>query len=166
MTDAPPDRPAILPDVPHLVTARDIVMGAAASRDWQPQHHNHQVALRMNLPGVIMNAPTQTGWLHGYAKRWAGPGARIAAWRLKMRAPVCSGDQILFTGRVLKVSAASGQSAWMWVWLDLGIDKGETVLSTMRLVLARPTQPGFRCLDIPDDEWVPPGLDPSGLDVA
>ncbi|MDD3800420.1 MAG: hypothetical protein PHE36_14720, partial [Novosphingobium sp.] len=64
----------LLPVV-RTVSARDIVMGAAASRDWQRQHHDIAYAREMNLPDVIMNAPTQTGWLHAYAMSWAGPGA-------------------------------------------------------------------------------------------
>ena len=29
-----------LPPLRRIVSARDIAMGAAASRDWQPQHHD------------------------------------------------------------------------------------------------------------------------------
>lgn len=47
-----------LPPLRRIVSARDITMGAAASRDWQPQHHDIAHAQGMKLPDIIMNAPT------------------------------------------------------------------------------------------------------------
>lgn len=145
-----------LAPVTRTVLARDIVMGAAASRDWQPQHHDVAYAREMNLPDVIMNAPTQTGWFHAYAMAWAGEGARIARWKLKMRRSICPGAQVTLTGEVTQV-----ESAWTeaeWVWLELRISGAEEQLSSMQLLLARPIELDRTCWVIPANQWVVPSL--------
>ena len=112
------------------------VMGAAASRDWQPQHHDIGYAQEMKLPGIIMNAPTQTGWFHAYAMDWAGPGAQIARWRLKMRRPICPGAEITFSGTVKRVETT--EQGVNWVWLDLRSDSGNELMSSMVVLLLKP----------------------------
>ena len=140
------------------VSARDIAMGAAVSRDWQPQHHDIAYAREMNLPDIIMNTPTQTGWFHGYVMDWAGPGARIARWRLKMRRSVCPEAEVTLSGDVIRRDAAWGGSEWLW--LDLRFTGGGEILSTMRILLARPSVAGgTSCWDIPAESWCPPPLD-------
>lgn len=146
----------MLPPLGHDVTALDIIMGAAATRDWNRQHHDDVYSREMRLPGVIMNAPTQTGWFHAYAMRWAGPGARIARWKLKMRKPVVSGAQLRFSGKSVHQEPAG--SAAHWIWLDLSMEGESQLHSTMNLLLARPTVAGTSCWDIPQDQWQPPAL--------
>ncbi len=147
--------PELVP-LTRMVTARAIVMGAAASRDWQRQHHDTAYAHEMKLPDVIMNTPTQTAWFHGYAMTWAGPEARIARWRLKMRRPVCPGAEIVLSGAVARREPAGPEAEW--IWLDLRFGQGGDTLSSMVLLLARPTPAGRSCWDIPAAEWTPPPL--------
>jgi acyl dehydratase len=132
----------------RLVTAFDIVMGAAASRDWQPQHHDADHARAMNLPGIIMNAPTQTGWFHAVVMSWAGREARIRRWKLRMLRPVCAGMRVELGGAVTgRQPAAPGLE---WCWIDLSMEDRGEVLSTMRLVLIRSTESAGT---LPDTEW-------------
>lgn len=121
---------------PHSVriTARHIVLGAMASRDWQPQHHDHEYARAANLPGVILNTPAQTQWFIGYATAWAGPEARPARWRLSMKAPISSGDEVDFSGVVEAVKTdAAGHD---WVVFNLAMTRGDQTVSTFRLLCA------------------------------
>lgn len=137
-----------LPREVRLVTAYDIVMGAAASRDWQPQHHDAGHARAMNLPGIIMNAPTQTGWFHAMAMTWTGREARIRRWKLRMLRPVCAGMRVEIGGALTdRKRAAPGLE---WCWLDLAMEEGGEALSTMRLVLVRSTEPAA---SLPEAEW-------------
>ena len=48
-----------LPDLLLPVTRKLVSMGAAASRDWQPQHHDPDWARKAGLPDIIMNNYTQ-----------------------------------------------------------------------------------------------------------
>lgn len=129
-----------LPAEVREVTAFDIVMGAAASRDWQPQHHDADHARTMNLPNVIMNTPTQTGWFHAYAMAWAGPRASIGRWKLKMLRPVCPGMTVEISGVVADRQAASAGREW--IWIDLRIEASSAILSTMQLLVLRAADAG------------------------
>lgn len=127
---------ATLPVETRVVTACDIVMGAAATRDWQRQHHDHVHAINMQLPGIIMNAPTQSGWLHAYAMRWAGEGARIIKWQLKMRAPICPGEVIHLSGQVTTCQfTEKGQTENLI--LELKLSTQDEVKTVMNLNLRR-----------------------------
>lgn len=145
-----------LPTVTRTVTARDIVMGAAASRDWQPQHHDEAYARSMNLPGIIMNTPTQTGWFHAYVMDWAGPAARIARWRLRMLRPVCADVSITLSGGILQRQAA--EPGFEWLRLFLRMTASENDHSTMEMQLCRPTDGGGTCWEIPSEKWRSPPL--------
>lgn len=139
MSETLPPLPPLAPRT-RMVTARDVVMGAAASRDWQPQHHDIGYAQGMKLPDIIMNAPTQTGWFHAYAMDWAngwgGPGTQIARWRLKMRRPICPGAEVTFSGAVTRHE--TGVQGVNWVWLNLRSDSGDELLSNMVILLSKP----------------------------
>lgn len=143
-----------LPTVRRTVTARDVVLGATASRDWQPQHHDHHKALAMNLPDIIMNAPTQTGWFHAHALAWAGPAAFLARWRLEMVRPIHPGLTLDLSGEAIREEQARDTGAWLW--LDLAMTAATEIHSRMRLLLWRPSgTAGIR----PDFSRYPP-LDP------
>lgn len=127
-----------LPAVTRTVSARDIVMGAAASRDWQPQHHDADHARAMKLPGIIMNTPTQTGWFHGYLLEWAGNDARIGRWKLSMIRPICPGMEVTLNGTVTASQAAACGGEWLW--LELSMTAQGELASTMRVVLLVPEE--------------------------
>lgn len=145
-----------LPPVTRIVGTRDIIMGAAASRDWQPQHHDVDYAHEMNLPGIIMNAPTQTGWFHAFAMGWAGAGGRIARWRLKMSRPVSPGTEVTLVGEVTHCQSAI--AGFTWVWLDLRMVAGGEALSAMKVLLCLPLEPDRTCWGIAVEDWLPPAL--------
>ena len=150
--------PKALQPLVRSVSARDIIMAAAASRDWQPQHHDADHARAVNLPGVIMNTPTQTGWFHAYALQCLGGMARIGRWNLKMLRPVYPGLSVKLSGTVI-LRRPADHRGWEWLWLDLEMQADEAVLSTMRLLLISP-QPGAdsQMLDL-DAEILWPPLD-------
>lgn len=125
---------ATLPPRSVRFTARHIVLGATASRDWQPQHHDHAYALAANLPGIILNTPAQTQWFIGYVTAWAGPEARPARWRLSMKAPISPGDAIDLSGTVEAVKPdAMGHD---WAVFSLAMTRGQETVSTFRLLCA------------------------------
>ncbi|MFZ4111091.1 MAG: MaoC/PaaZ C-terminal domain-containing protein [Polymorphobacter sp.] len=133
-----------LAELVRTVSARDVVMGAAATRDWQPQHHDADHARAMNLPGVIMNTPTQTGWFHAYAVHCLGNTARVGRYRLTMLRPVYPGLTLTMSGAVVGCEPC-GLSNRDWVWLDLAMHAGHGTLSTMLLLLIRSSKGADSC---------------------
>ncbi len=93
-----------LPELRIEVTPRTVVMGASASRDWQPQHHDHvhctQVA---NLPDIFLNTPHQAGYMERYLTDWSGPHGRLAKLGFRMKKTVVPGDTMVLNATVTEV---------------------------------------------------------------
>jgi acyl dehydratase len=118
-----------LPPLRVPVTARTIVMGASASRDWQPQHHDHEWAVRRSgTGGIFLNTPAQAGWIERFLTDWSGPRGRLGRMEFRMRRSVRPGDELCFTG-VVRSLAQDGTGCW-WARVDveLSVD-GERVTS-------------------------------------
>jgi acyl dehydratase len=148
---------ARLPPLAIAMAARHIVMGAAASRDWQPQHHDHRHAVeRMGLPGIILNTPAQAGWLSRYVTDWSGPRGRIARLRFRMLKPVCPGDTVIARGVVDRADRAA--QGWWWVFLTLEVRRGDTVVTEAELLLALPGAHGVEPWRAAAADWQPPPL--------
>lgn len=144
---------ASLPPRSVQFTARHITLGAMASRDWQPQHHDHDHARAASLPGIILNTPAQTQWFIGYATEWTGPEARPARWRLGMKAPVSPGEAVTFTGVVEAVK--TGVAGHEWVVFNLAMMRGEEAVSTFRLMCAV----GEGVWQLSGANWQPPAFE-------
>ena len=91
----------VLPELRVTMTAQKIISAAAATRDWQPIHHDHAVAAASGLRGIILNAPSQTGWISKYITDWAGPRAQIKRLSFKMKDSICPGDALCLNGEVI-----------------------------------------------------------------
>jgi acyl dehydratase len=82
------------------MTAQKIISAAAATRDWQPIHHDHEAATRSGLRGIILNAPSQAGWISKYITDWAGQHAQIKRLSFKMKDSICPDDALVMTGEI------------------------------------------------------------------
>lgn len=136
-----------LPELVVAVTPRTVIMGAAASRDWQPQHHDHAWAVAKVGPrGIFLNTPNQAGWIERYVTAWAGPEARLGRMRFRMRRTVCPGDELHVNGTVTRVA----DDGWVDLDITLTVD-GETVTTcSARLCVPR---------DVADNPWARRGDD-------
>lgn len=142
-----------LPAATVTLAVHHIVQGAAASRDWQPLHHDVDwVRDRAGLPDVILNTPSQAGWIARFLAARLGPSSRLGALRLRMRRPIMPGSRLGFHGLVTDVSKAE-QGFW-WVELQLEVRCGGEVMTLAR---ARMALPG-RCSPWQVGTWQPSGV--------
>lgn len=126
-----------LPPLTVAVTPRMIIMGAATSRDWQPQHHDMAWATgSAGLPNIIMNNYTQAGWICRYITDWCGADGRIGRLRFSMKQPICPGDELLFAGSIKALEP--GNDAMFWVEIDVQITAGGQLATTASIRLALP----------------------------
>ena len=144
-----------LPLLRIQITAKTIVMGASASRDWQPQHHDAIWARsNANLPAIIMNNYTQAGLISRYVTDWTGPDGRIGRLKFKMRKPICPGDELLFNGSITQVTKTIYRFSWLDLAVDMSVD--DVAVTTAQLRLALPTAVNaaspWKC---PSAQWVP-----------
>src|SRR6478672_591798 len=66
-----------LPVLSYDVTSTTIVLGALATRDWRPQHHDFHFATERNgVQDIFLNAPNQAAWFERYITDWTGARGR------------------------------------------------------------------------------------------
>ena len=71
-----------LPALGVDVTASTVVLGALATRDWRPMHHDYDFAVNRNgVKNIFLNTPNQAAWFERYLTDWTGPKGRMGRIR-------------------------------------------------------------------------------------
>ena len=145
-----------LPPLRYPVSATTVVLGAMASRDWRPMHHDRDFAINRNgVKDIFLNTPTQAGWLERYLFDWSGPGARLAKMRFAMKESIFPGTEMRFSGNVTEV-AADTRGDWAWVDVKLAIHvDGDTLATECEARLALPVHPEINLWSVPTTDWNP-----------
>jgi acyl dehydratase len=66
----------------------DLVRYAAATRDWNPIHWDHEAAVAAGLPGVVVHGLLQAAWALTEASRHRPGNAPLASARVRFRSPL------------------------------------------------------------------------------
>lgn len=120
-----------LPELRVAMTAQKIISAAAATRDWQPIHHDHDIAIKSGLRGIILNAPSQTGWISKYITDWAGPYAQIKRLAFKMKDSICPNDAMTINGEV--VSKEENTDGSYQITANVTISAGEKLKTSAEI---------------------------------
>jgi acyl dehydratase len=97
-----------LPDLAYDVTATTVVLGALATRDWRPMHHDKDFAQKRNgVRDIFLNTPNQAAWFERYLTDWTGPHGRLGRMRFRMKDSVFPGEHG-FSARVKQVHRRGG----------------------------------------------------------
>ena len=143
-----------LPTLELPITARIVVMGASSSRDWQPQHHDHEWATtRAGTKDIFLNTPNQAGWIERYLTDWTGPHGRLGRIKFRMRRPVYPGETLVFNGTVRETGVDEAGCAWVDVDLELTV--GEDVATEVSARLAVPQDEKDNPWRRSGDDWRP-----------
>ncbi|MFP6655915.1 MAG: hypothetical protein VCB25_09820 [Myxococcota bacterium] len=111
---------ATLPELAKKVEPVTVVLGAMASRDWRPQHHDYQFATEHNgLENIIMNTPNLAAWFERYLTDWTGPKGRLGRITFRMKDSVYPGEIMTFSGSVTEVGEAQNEVGWVAVTIEL-----------------------------------------------
>lgn len=143
-----------LPPLDVDVTPRVVIMGASASRDWQPQHHDHAWAVeKVGTKGIFLNTPNLAGWFERYLTDWTGPLGRLGRLRFRMRRSICAGDRMSMSGSVTRV--ATDDEGCHWADVDLTVTaNGETAVECTARV-AIPADPADTPWTRSGERWRP-----------
>ena len=90
--------------LPALVVPLDrsfIVAAAIASRDYQPVHHDPDLARGGGSEDVFMNILASQGLVGRYITDWAGPNAQLRKIAIRLGASNYPGDTMVLTGQVV-----------------------------------------------------------------
>ncbi|MCC7076307.1 MAG: hypothetical protein IT198_04200 [Acidimicrobiia bacterium] len=147
-----------VPELRYDVTATTVILGALATRDSRPMHHDRDFAQRRNgVRDVFMNTPNQAAWFERFLTDWTGPYGRLGRMRFRMRDSVFPGDEMVMRGTVTDV--ATDEAGCGWVEVDvtmLAITEGEErVATTCRARVAVPVEAGDNPWQRRGDAWRP-----------
>ena len=140
-----------LPLLEHDVTATTVVLGAIATRDWRPMHHDRDFAqVRNGTRDIFLNTPNQQAWFERYVTDWTGPTGRLGRMSFRIRDSVFPGDRMVITGAVDETGTDDTGCGWVSIAIELRV--GDRVCTTCRARVALPTAPD-------DNPWRRRGAD-------
>jgi acyl dehydratase len=134
-----------LPSLVVDVSATTVVLGALASRDWRPMHHDYKFATERNgTRDIFLNTPNQAAWFERYLTDWTGPKGRMGRIQFRMKASVFPGDEMVFSGSVSDVK--TDDAGCGWASLELSLKVGDTTVTDCTATVALPN-------DHDDNPW-------------
>ncbi len=126
-----------LPPLSVDVSATTVILGALASRDWRPMHHDRDFAIHRNgVRDIFMNTPNQAAWFERYVTDWTGPRGRLGRMKFRMRDSVFPGDTMVFRGTVEGVETDETGCAWATVATQLTVDDKVMTECAVRVAVA------------------------------
>ena len=143
-----------VPPLRYEVTATTVVLGALASRDWRPMHHDHAFAVERNgLKDIFLNTPNQAAWFERYLTDWTGPTGRLGRMTFRMRGSVFPGDTMVFGGTVSASSVDAVGCGWLELALDLRVAGEVKTSCTARIAV--PTSSDDNPWTRRAERWIP-----------
>ena len=143
-----------LPELSYPVTATTVVLGALASRDWRPMHHDKDFAQQRNgVQDIFLNTPNQAAWFERYVTDWTGPHGRLGRMTFRMKGSVFPGDTMVFSGTVVDTHTDDAGCSWATVDVALAVD-GD-VKTTCTASVALPADADDNPWARRGDRWTP-----------
>jgi acyl dehydratase len=143
-----------LPALTYDVTATTVVLGALATRDWRPQHHDYHFATERNgVKDIFMNAPNQAAWFERYVTDWTGPRGRLGRMSFRMKDSVFPGDTMTLTGTV--TSTGTDDAGCGWAELEVTMRAGDRTATTCGVRVAVPKSADDNPWARSGDAWRP-----------
>ncbi|MDX1649673.1 MAG: MaoC/PaaZ C-terminal domain-containing protein [Myxococcota bacterium] len=140
-----------LPELAVEVTPTTVVLGALASRDWRPMHHDKDFAQKRNgVRDIFINTPHNAAYFERYITDWTGPFGRLGRIRFRMKDSVFPGDTMVFHGRVEKAETDDAGCGWVELALELRVGEKTTTECTARVAVP---------VDDADNPWARKGDD-------
>jgi acyl dehydratase len=126
----------VLADLAYDVTATTVVLGALATRDTRPMHHDHDFAVNRNgTPDIFLNTPNQAAWFERYLTDWSGPFGRLGRMTFRMKGSVFPGDTMVFSATVEHVETDDVGCGWATVTVRLTVNDDLKTDCTARVAL-------------------------------
>ena len=133
------------------VTATTVVLGALASRDWRPMHHDHDFAVHRNgTQDIFLNTPNQAAWFERYVTDWTGPKGRLGRMKFRMKGSVFPGDTMVMRAKVESVDTDEAGCSWAALLVSLSVDDELKTDCSVRVALPN---------DADDNPWTRRGHD-------
>jgi acyl dehydratase len=143
-----------LPELAIDVSPTTVVLGALASRDFRPMHHDKDFAQERNgTKHVFINTPHNAAYFERYITDWTGPKGRLGRIKFRMKDSVFPGDTMVFHGKVEKVE--TDDAGCGWVDLAVRLTVGEKITTECTARVAVPSAEGDNPWKRRGDQWKP-----------
>ncbi len=127
-----------LPALNYEVTATTVVLGALATRDWRPMHHDKDFAVERNgTQDIFLNTPNQAAWFERYLTDWTGPHGRLARVTFRMKGSVFPGDTMSLQGVVESTEVDDVGCGFVSVDVTLSVDGDVKTTCSARIAVPR-----------------------------
>jgi acyl dehydratase len=127
-----------LPTLEYEVSATTVVLGALATRDWRPMHHDKDFAVHRNgTQDIFLNTPNQAAWFERYLTDWSGPHGRLARVTFRMKGSVFPGDTMVLHGVVESTEVDEAGCGFAAVAVTLAVDGDVKTTCAARIALPR-----------------------------
>ena len=127
------------------VRATTVVLGALATRDYAPMHHDHAYATHTSgTRDIFLNTPHQAALFERYLGDWSGPRGRLGRMRFSMKDSVCPGDTLQIAGHIEQAQRDAQGCGWLQVVLEMSV--AGKLMTQCHARLALP-------LDASDNPW-------------
>jgi acyl dehydratase len=148
---------SLLPELTKEVAPVTVVLGAMASRDWRPQHHDYKFATEQNgLENIIMNTPNLAAWFERYLTDWSGPKGRLGRIKFRMKDSVYPGETMRFLGTVTSVEPVHNVKKDVgWVAVSTELHAGEKLCVTCEARIAIPASLDANPWTLRGEDWRP-----------
>ena len=144
-------------DLPPLsidVSTTTVVLGALASRDWRPMHHDYHFAVERNgMREVFLSTPNQAAWFERYLTDWTGPRGRLGRMKFRMKDSVFAGETMVLEGLVRRVETDDTGCGWCEVDVTMRVGERTSTQCTARIAI--PTTPDDNPWARRGDRWKP-----------
>jgi uncharacterized protein len=145
-----------LPPLRHDVTATTVVLGALATRDWRPMHHDRDFAVERNgARDIFLNTPNQQAWLERFVTDWTGPRGRPGRLRFQMHDSIYPGEAMTLTGTVTGTGTDGAGCGWATVDVEIRAGDPDRLCTTATVRVALPTSPDDNPWRRSGDRWAP-----------
>jgi hydroxyacyl-ACP dehydratase HTD2-like protein with hotdog domain len=143
-----------LPQLGYDVTATTVVLGALASRDWRPMHHDFKFATERNgVQDIFLNTPNLAAWFERYITDWTGPKGRLGRMKFRMGDSVFPDNHMVITGIVTGTETDDTGCGWVDLAIQLTADERPCCSATARTAL--PTDSDDNPWSRRGDAWRP-----------
>jgi hypothetical protein len=136
------------------VSATTVILGALATRDWRPMHHDRDFAINRNgTRDIFMNTPNLAAWFERYVTDWTGPRGRLGRMKFRMKDSIFPGDRMVFNGSVEKVETDDVGCAWAHLNVDVSV--GDRLCTSCAVRVALPVGAADNPWRRKGDDWKP-----------
>jgi len=143
-----------VPELEVEISPTTVVLGAMASRDWRPMHHDKDYAVeRAGAPHIFMNTQNQAAWFERFLTDWTGPRGRLGRMQFQMKTPVCPGDHMVLSGVVESVETDASGFGWLEIAVELSV--GGEVKTSCEVRITLPVDESDNPWRREGDDWQP-----------